>query len=144
MRRRPHNPRRVKQLRSYTVNELAILYCVHRNTVRNWMRVGLEPMDGAKPLLFLGRDVCCFLQKQRQARRQPCEPGTFYCLRCRAPRRPKDNCTIGRHALRGILNLQAECDSCGATMFRRAAERSLSVTMPDVKVQNEEAGARIR
>ena len=39
------NPNRVKQHRSYSVDELACCCDVHKNTVRNWQRDGLKPID---------------------------------------------------------------------------------------------------
>ena len=38
------NPRRVKVHRNYTVEEVAKLFQVHKNTVRDWLKVGL-PTD---------------------------------------------------------------------------------------------------
>jgi hypothetical protein len=35
------NPRRAKIHRNYTVAEIATLYTVHRNTVREWIKHGL-------------------------------------------------------------------------------------------------------
>ena len=42
--RRP-NPKLAKIHRTYTVEEVARLYDVHRNTVRQWIKDGLPSMD---------------------------------------------------------------------------------------------------
>ena len=39
------NPRLAKIHRSYTVDEIATLYGVHRNTVRAWIARGLATVD---------------------------------------------------------------------------------------------------
>jgi hypothetical protein len=46
--RRP-NPRLAKIHRSYTVEESATLFGVHRNTVREWVRRGLPTSDRKRP-----------------------------------------------------------------------------------------------
>ena len=46
------NPNLFKLNRSYDVGELARRTRVHKNTVRNWMRNGLEPVDGKRPVLI--------------------------------------------------------------------------------------------
>ena len=48
------NPCRVKLHRSYTVPELAACLAVHKNTIRNWQREGLEPVNRSRPILFDG------------------------------------------------------------------------------------------
>lgn len=42
----------VKLHYSYSSSELAACCGVHKNTVRNWQRDGLEPNDEARPVLF--------------------------------------------------------------------------------------------
>jgi excisionase family DNA binding protein len=83
--RRP-NWRRVKTLRSYTIEEAASLLDVHRNTVRHWIRNGLPAMTDQRPHLIQGRDLGEFLREQQMSRRSKCGPNQFYCFRCREPR----------------------------------------------------------
>ena len=45
MRRRYPNPRLAKSLLCYDVATIARLYGCHRNTVRNWFKHGLTPID---------------------------------------------------------------------------------------------------
>ena len=55
MGRRHANPRLVKLHRNYTVEEIARLFGLHKNTVRNWLKEGLALIDGQRPMLILGR-----------------------------------------------------------------------------------------
>ena len=54
--RRPDR-RRVKALRSYTIDEVARTLEIHRNTVRHWIKAGLPVIDGKRPILMLGADI---------------------------------------------------------------------------------------
>ena len=87
--RRRVNPNVIKIHRSYSVGDLADRLGVHKNTVRNWQRNGLVPIDDGRPVLFQGAVVRDFL-KARNASSQAPLPGRarFYCFRCREPRPP--------------------------------------------------------
>ena len=45
MRKRHPNPRLAKIHRNYTVEEIANLFGVHKNSVRNWVKGGLPISD---------------------------------------------------------------------------------------------------
>src|ERR1700731_4052842 len=85
--RRPDR-RRVKALRSYTIDEVARTLKVHRNTVRHWIKAGLPVIDDKRPILILGSDLAEYLLRRREARRQPCRAGQMFCLNCRKPQEP--------------------------------------------------------
>ena len=88
MSKRHPNPRLAKIHRNYTVDEIAKLYAVHKNTVRAWVKSGLPTSDDRKPLLILGRDLMAYLQAKRVKNKQTCQPGQIYCVRCRVPKAP--------------------------------------------------------
>src|SRR4029078_13012958 len=69
------NPRRVKIHRTFTVEEVARLFGVHKSTVRGWLKAGLPRIDGRRPILILGRKVVGFLYARREGRRQRCRGG---------------------------------------------------------------------
>lgn len=129
------NPHRVKALRTYSAEELALCLDVHKNTVRNWRREGLEPIDAGRPVLFQGAAVRAFLSKRQSERKRPCPPGNFFCLRCRAPRPPALGMLDYRptHAYGG--NLCAICACCGAVMYRRVRRTEIEKVMPGCDVQ---------
>lgn len=136
---RRHDPRVVKLHRAYDVAELAARLGVHRNTVRHWQSLGLEPLDGARPVLFHGSTVRSFLIKRNNNRKSPCGPGTLYCLKCRSPRRPAIGLVeyVPISATGG--NLRAFCEECETLMHRRASKASLATIMPGCDVQIAEA-----
>jgi hypothetical protein len=51
------NPRLVKIHLSYTVDEAARRLKTHKNTIRNWIKLGLPVIDGRRPALVHGRDL---------------------------------------------------------------------------------------
>jgi hypothetical protein len=70
---------------SYTIEEVARLLEVHRNTNRDWIKGGLPVIDGKHPALILGNELAEFLATRRAARRQTCQPEQMYCVKCRKP-----------------------------------------------------------
>src|SRR5271165_6576292 len=86
LRKRRPNYRLVKIHRNYTVEEIARLFGAHKNTVRHWIKSGLKTLDRRRPLLVHGSDLSVFLRDRKQKKKRPCQPGEFYCLRCRAPK----------------------------------------------------------
>ncbi len=98
MSKRHPNPRLAKIHRNYTVDEVAHLFGVHRNTVREWVKRGLPTTDGKRPMLILGCDLVAFLGARRAKNKRTCQPGEIYCVRCRAPKAPAviGSCAQGR------------------------------------------------
>ncbi len=122
---RRHNGRRVKIHRSYTITEVAAVLGVHKHTVRRWIAAGLRTTDDTRPYLIHGQDVRVFLET-REPNKQTCRPGEFYCLRCRAPRRPAGDMadyietTSSRGLLRGI------CPTCDTLIHRTATVATIA------------------
>jgi hypothetical protein len=86
MTRRNRRPdwRRIKALRSYTIDEAATALRVHRNAVRYWIkRCALPVFTDQRPHLIQGGDLVSFLKGRREAKRRSCGPGQFFCLKCR-------------------------------------------------------------
>ncbi|MDP2323805.1 MAG: helix-turn-helix domain-containing protein [Gammaproteobacteria bacterium] len=132
--RRLPNPRRVKIHRSYSVEEVARLLDVHKNTVREWRRRGLPTMDEQRPLLILGRDLAAYLVQRRRANKRPCQPGEIYCVRCRKPQRPAGDMAdyLPLSATGG--NLEGICPACDSMIYRRVSYAGLKAVRGDLAV----------
>lgn len=142
----PVNQARLRALkihRSYDVSELAELLGVHKNTIREWQRIGLSPVDERRPFLFMGAAVIAFLKKRVMSRKSPCPPGTLYCLRCRAPKSPALGMVdvIPMNALTG--NATGLCAGCEATMYRRVSMKRITQVFPNCIVKILEAPPRL-
>ncbi len=86
------NPNMAKIHRSYTVEEVAGLFLVHKNTVRTWVKnEGLPVCDNQKPLLILGGDLRKFIKDRNNKRKRKCKPYEMYCVGCKLPRKPAEN-----------------------------------------------------
>lgn len=124
MGRRP-NPRLVKIHRSYTVEEVARRLNVHKNTVRGWIRGGLPTIDARRPTLITGSELRRFLEAKKKKCKQPCAPGEFYCVRCRAPKAPAEAKADYIPITSSSGNLRGLCPECGTLIHRRVAYAKL-------------------
>jgi hypothetical protein len=135
MARSRFNPQRVKINYSYRVEVIARMLSVHKNTVRAWLKDGLATIDDQRPAMVQGKVLRAFLETKRTAKRSRCGPGTFYCLKCRAPRKPalgmvdfvQLNCSSG--------NLKALCDECDTLMHRATNIARIPEVMPNLNVR---------
>lgn len=86
-----YNPNLVKINRSYTFEEMAAVFDVHKNTVSAWVKNGLPCLRERRPFLILGVDARTYLKAQRGRKKQQCKPDELFCMRCKAPTRPAEN-----------------------------------------------------
>lgn len=143
MGKRHPNPRLAKRLSLYTVEELARLFQLHKNTVRRWQKLGLKPIDDRRPALFRGVDVADFLQTRRKKAKRPCRPGEIYCLKCRAPKMPDGNMADlsvqgpSRGCLIGI------CPTCATMLYRRVNPSHIESIRGPLEINVRSAQTRI-
>lgn len=140
------NPRLTKINRSYTVEEVASLYGVHRNTVRQWIKQGLSVCDDRRPLLILGTELRAFLARKRTQNKRPCKPGEIYCLPCRAPQMPALGMAEYQPLTPASGNLIGLCPACERLIYRRVAFANLNAVkgnliIADQKQKAPEGGA---
>jgi hypothetical protein len=142
MSRRP-NARLVKLHRSYTVEEISSLFGIHKNTVRTWIKQGLQPIDRRRPMLVYGRVLIRFLHNRHARSKRPCPPGHMYCLKCRSPKRPAGGMADYLSITATFGNLRALCPDCGTFMHRRAAVAQLRIIGPDWDIAFPQRPARL-
>ncbi len=137
MGKRHPNHRLVKIHRSYTVNEIANLLGMHKNTVRNWVKDGLDTIDDKRPMLVLGQTLVAFIKTRRVKNKQPCKPGELYCVRCHAPKCPAGDMAEYTPINEKFGNLIAICPTCDSIMnqlvsLARIKEvcRKIDITFP--------------
>lgn len=140
---RNHNYRLVKIHRTYTVEEMASLLTVHPNTIRRWFEEGLATIDQKRPMLVKGEALLTFLKDRRNKIKRPCRPGEFYCLRCRAPRRPAGSTVVYEAFTFDRGNLLGICPDCGARLNRRVSLSRLGLAIGDLQVAFPQAQEHI-
>jgi hypothetical protein len=137
------NPRLVKVYRNYSVEDIARLFSLHKNTVRKWLTQGLPTIDDRRPKLVLGRELSLFLQRRRQKAKQVCGPGRIFCIACRAPKVPAGNMaectTIG--PLTG--NLCGICPDCDRLIYRRINLAKIDAVRGDLEITFTQPRPRI-
>ena len=131
------NPNLVKIHRNYTVEEVANLFSVHKNTVRLWVKDGLAINDDKRPMLILGSNLKQYLQSKRKANKRKCLPYEIYCVRCRLPQLSAENmvdyepinCSMGR-----LIGLCPSCNGIINKYFNIAKleqiQGKLDITLP--------------
>tara|TARA_R110000868_G_scaffold202806_3_gene450643 strand:+ start:8853 stop:9377 length:525 start_codon:yes stop_codon:yes gene_type:complete len=138
------NPQRVKIHFSFTVNEIAELLGVHKNTVRSWLKNGLEAIDLQHPILVKGATLRTFLEVRRRSRKQKSPPGTLYCLKCRQPNPPALGMVDFIVLTPTSGNLMALCQTCGTVVHRRVRTNQISAVMPGIHIQFSQDHPHIR
>jgi excisionase family DNA binding protein len=143
MAHRRFNPRIAKSHRTYTVEEVAGTFGVHKNTVRRWVAEGLPVIDARRPMLIHGHDLAAFIAERQQKLKSCCGLGQIYCLACRAPKQP-----AGR-AAECILddsptgNLRGTCPDCNHLMHRRVSLARLAEVRGPLDITFTRRDARI-
>ena len=137
------NPRRAKIHRSYSVDELARLFGVHKNTVRRWFKDGLKAIDGQRPTVAGGEEVRCFLAERRARGKKPSGPGRIYCLPCRAPKVPALKMAECVASAETTGTLQGICPDCGRMIYRRVNLHKIDAIRGDLDVTFTRAEPRI-
>jgi hypothetical protein len=137
------NPRLVKVHRNYSVEEVARLFGLHKNTVRSWLKLGLAAIDDRRPILILGRELSRFLHERRQKAKQACGPGRIYCIACRAPKVPAGK--MAECTPIGLLagNLCGICPDCNRLIYRRVNLAKIDAVRCDLEITFTQPRARI-
>lgn len=100
---------------------IAKLFDIDRNTVRKWVKDGLQPIDQSKPIVIHGSVLKVWLDKRQADRKRPCQDGEIYCPKHRKPKR----LALGSFYLEPTntlkLSAKGKCEDCGTTLTRHDA-----------------------
>lgn len=137
------NPRLAKIHRSYSVEEMSRLFCVHKNTTRLWFKQGLKPIDSQRPIMVRGEEIRRFLGERRKRAKRPCGPGYIYCLPCRGSKVPAGN--MAEFVVSGDTTgtLLGICPDCGRMIYRKVNPQKLAAVRGGLDITTRQAGLRI-
>ncbi|MEM7521128.1 MAG: helix-turn-helix domain-containing protein [Pseudomonadota bacterium] len=114
----------IKSLQNYTIPEAAEVSGVSDRTIRTWIKQGFPAMQSERPTLVRGDALIAFIRSQRKARQSKVAQYEFYCLKCRAARKPAHglvDCIVkGRRA-----KLTALCETCETVMHKPVSGESI-------------------
>jgi hypothetical protein len=125
-RSRTYNTRLIKRAATYTLDEIAGVFSVHINSVRQWMASGLSPIDFKRPILVHGSVLFKYLNQKQASRKRSCSPSQFYCFTCREPRLPLDNLAFIENQNEYIIRLRAICEQCGTKLNKAGSQAKLA------------------
>jgi hypothetical protein len=137
------NYRLVKIHRNYTVDEIASLLNVHKNTVRGWVEQGLPTVDRQRPTLILGSILSRYLRDRRQRGQKRCAPGEIYCVKCRAPVRPAGGMADYISATLTSGTLTGICPACETLIYRRVSRAALDESRGNLDITIPQASTHI-
>lgn len=116
----------IKSLRCYTIPEAAGVTGVSDRTIRAWIKQGLTALTDERPTLVRGDALVNFIRRQRRERKSRLSRDEFYCLKCRAARKPAgglvDCETDGTRA-----KLTALCETCDTIMHKPIAHEFVAI-----------------
>ena len=113
-----YNPNKCKINRNYSISEIALLYGVHKSTVKSWLRKGLKRIDNQRPYIILGRELKQFIKDLRTINKRPCELGEIYCMKCRTPRVPEQKSIVFESESSRFGRIRGSCNVCNSSMNR--------------------------
>lgn len=128
------NPNLAKIHRNYTVEEIAILFSVHKNTVRAWVKDGLPTNDDKRPMLILGSDLKAYLQSKRESNKRKCKPFEIYCVRCRIPQIPIGNMVDYEPSNEHLGCLIGICPQCNAMINKYTSTDKLKLIKDKLEI----------
>lgn len=108
----------VKMHRSYTVADICELYGLHKNTVLQWLKNGLQTIDDHKPAMIQGLVLKSYLKKRSQVSKKKCKVNEVFCMRCKTPVVPAENKVQFIPQKLKTGQLKGSCPCCGGLIFK--------------------------
>ena len=119
---------------SYEVPELANLLMCTQQTVRAWIKGGLQVLSARRPILILGFELRKYLKDRDAKAKRPTALGEFYCMRCRKPEKPYGMLVDYIPINESKGRLVALCSVCETTCSRFASKASLPELSQDFEI----------
>ena len=116
--KRTYNTRRIKRNYPYYLQEIAELFDIHKNSVRNWVKSGLPLVDQIRPHMVHGSALIAFLNERQSKRKHRCLTHEFFCFKCRQPRPLWERLADITITSATRLQLSGICNTCNTQVFK--------------------------
>ena len=115
---RSYKNARPKRNLVYSVADLLVLYKIGRNTLTNWIKSGLRPVDDKRPQLFRGTELIRFHVDRALSTRCELRSSEFMCMVCKSRVVPDIGAVEINVTKNGKYLASARCPDCGAVVMR--------------------------
>lgn len=120
MSKRLYSHRQVRYWYTYNIEDICTLFSdvgLHAQTVRKWIKNGLNTIDTGKPVLVYGYDLIAYLKKNNASNKCKTAFGEMYCMGCQDAR-PIFRNKIAVEQKSQFLKVQGICRECKKSMFK--------------------------
>lgn len=113
-----HKP--VKYWYAYTVEDISALYSkltLHPQTIRGWVKNGLNTIDSGKPALIYGNDLIVFLKSQNSKNKCKTAFDEMFCMKCKDARNLFQRKAAIKPKAKNLF-VSGHCRECKTVMFK--------------------------
>ncbi len=114
----PH--KRVRYWYAYDIDDICAIFSdlrLHPQTVRKWIKNGLNTTDAGKPALVYGYDLIAYLKKNNTSNKCKTAFDDIFCMSCQDARHIFRN-KISVEQKAQFLKVQGVCRECKKSMFK--------------------------
>ena len=114
----PH--KRVRYWYAYDIDDICALFSdlrLHPQTVRKWIKNGLNTIDAGKPALVYGHDLIAYFKKSNNNNKCKTAFDEMYCMGCQDARHIFRN-KVSVEQKSQFLKVQGVCRECKNPMFK--------------------------
>ncbi len=114
----PH--KRVRYWDVYDIDDICTVFLdkkLHPQSVRKWIKNGLNTIDGGKPALVHGNDLIAFLKKQNTKNKCVTAFDEMFCMTCRDARPIYQNKIVLTQKA-NLLAVSGLCRACKTKMYQ--------------------------
>ena len=115
---RTYDTNLLKKDRVYSVADLQALLGVTANTISNWVKFGLRPIDGQRPRLYRGDVVKAFLIDRKARVKSKLLVGEFRCFACKTAVAPEPRALDFAPQKNGAFFATSKCTECDAMIHK--------------------------
>lgn len=124
--KRTYDVRRIRLTVSYTVQDIAEMFKLHKGAVLIWIKKGLPIIDNKKPYLIYGEELVQYLQIKKAKRKFKCKPDEFFCFKCRHPRQADKNVVTIDFKSKTKVRIIGHCQICKTKIQRVGSAAKLN------------------